>query len=236
MEIFTQSYTVPPEGLSARHLFWMLQESAGDHSRLLGYGEDRMAALGVMWVVIRYYVNCTRWPRPGERLQVQTWPAAARHGFCPRFYQFLDGDGAPLLKASATWAVVDRESRRMVNPHERGVDIEPLVTGTETRLGAAIRRPVTDRERSFTVPEEYLDSNGHMNNTTYFDLAEDCLGLRAAERGLREVTADYVNEALCGETMTVRWGTDGDVCTVTGDADSGPVFRMLLRYFEQKNS
>ena len=230
MYVYREKRTVPQEGLSAQHLFWLLQEAAGAHSGQLGFGEADMRGLGIMWVVIRYLVKAERWPAAEEELTVETWPGQVRHGMCPRFYRILDAGGAVILTASCLWAVVDRETRQMVPPHERGVVIEPLVTGEEAPLPGTIRRPVTDRETLFTVPEAYLDSNGHMNNTRYFDLAEQCTGFRAAQRGLREVTAEYLNEALCGEQIRVRWGVEGNCCTVVGEKDSGHVFRMKLQY------
>lgn len=232
MNVYRREMELPQEGLSARELFWILQEAAAAHSRELGYGETEMGALGVMWVVVRYYVTAERYPRGGERITVETWPGQTRHGMCPRFYLFRDAAGEIILSGSCLWAVVDRESRQMVSPHERGVDIEPLTTGLEARLPAVIRRPVTDRESEYTVPPEVLDTNGHMNNTRYFDLAERCTGLHAAERGLREVTAEYLSEALCGEHMRVLWGVDGRICTVVGESDTGHVFRMKLEYGE----
>ena len=232
MFVSSLSYAIPPEGLSAQRLFWMLQEASADHSTRIGYGEADMRALGVMWVVIRYYVRMERWPAAGETVTVETWPGQTRHGMCPRFYRMLDADGALLLSGSSLWAVVDRQSRQMVAPHERGVEIEPLETGLEEKLPATIRRPVTDRETVFTVPAEYLDGNGHMNNTRYFDLAESCTGFSAARQGLREVTAEYLNEALCGEQIRVRWGVEDGCCTLVGESDGGHVFRMKLQYGE----
>ena len=69
-----------------------------------------------------------------------------------------------------------------------------------------------------------------MNNTRYFDLAEQCTGFCAARRGLREVTAEYLNEALCGEQIRVHWGVEDSTCTVVGESDAGHVFRMKLAY------
>ena len=71
MSVYRENFEIAAEGLSTRLLFWMLQESAGHHSAALGYGEQRMEELGVMWVVIRYVVNCERWPRPGETVTVE---------------------------------------------------------------------------------------------------------------------------------------------------------------------
>ena len=230
MTVFERQIEVPAEGLSTRALFWQLQEASADHSRALGFGEERMAELGVMWVVVRYLVRARRWPQGGEHLRLHTWPGAVRHGMCPRFYRLLDAAGELLLDGCCVWAVVDRQTRQMVQPLERGVSIEPLVTGLESRLPGPLRRAVTDRETVYTVPEEVLDSNGHMNNTRYFDLAERCAGLDARTNGLTEALAEFQNEALLGDRLLLRWGLDGSSLTVLGERGAESVFRMKLSF------
>ncbi len=225
MNTFEENFTVPESGLSTAGLFYFLQEAAGHHSASLDQGQAALVQKGLMWVVIRSIARVARWPEPGETLHLLTWPAAVRHGMCPRYYHFTDANGAPVMDGSAIWAVVDRETRSMVNPDERGVWLEPAVTGLETPLPMPIRRPVTEHKTVFTVPEEYLDENGHMNNTRYFDLAEQVTGLRPP---FRELRTEYISEALCGQVMTVRWGVAGDTVTVVGERETGHVFRMQL--------
>ena len=74
MNMYQETREIPAEGLSAQHLFWILQETSAAHSDSIGYGEESMRTLGVMWVVIRYYVQVQRWPKAGERIVIQTWP------------------------------------------------------------------------------------------------------------------------------------------------------------------
>ena len=225
MNTFQETFTVPEKGLSAAGLFHFLQEASGHHSASLNQGQAALVQKGLMWVVIRNIARMARWPEPGEALQLLTWPAAVRHGMCPRYYHMTDAEGNTILDGSAIWAVVDRETRSMVNPDERGVFLEPAVTGLETPLPMPIRRPATEHETLFTVPEAYLDENGHMNNTRYYDLAMQVTGLRPP---FRELRTEYINEALCGQELTVRWGTAGDTVTVVGERDGSHVFRMQL--------
>ena len=231
MYIHKEELQVPPEGLSLQGLFWILQEASGHHSAALGFAEADMKALGVMWVVIRYGFKAERAIRPGEMLHLETWPGRERHGMCPRFYRIFDAEGLPLLSGTALWAVVDRQSRQMVTPRERGVTIDPLVTGDEPPLPGTVRRPAVDQAADFTVPADYLDGNGHMNNTRYFDLAERCAGLSTRERGLKEITAEFLEEALLGDALTVRWGLDGACATVVGTRGDTTIFRMKISTF-----
>ena len=87
----------------------------------------------------------------------------------------------------------------------------------------------TTREREFTVPYSYVDLNGHMNNTRYFDLAEDCVEAAADGRTLSRVETEYKTEARLGERLSLRWGTDGDRYYLTGSADR-TVFTISLAY------
>jgi acyl-ACP thioesterase len=68
-----------------------------------------------------------------------------------------------------------------------------------------------------------------MNNTRYFDLAEDCVGAAAGGKLLKEIRTEYVNEARFGEELTLRWNGDDGTVFLSGES-SKPVFRMTLRY------
>ena len=227
MEIYEERLRVPPEGLSTGDLFRLMQKISGDHCRRIGYGEPVMEELGLMWVIVRHGAQVLRSPAPGEELLARTWPGPTRHGMCPRYYRIESAEGELLVTGCAVWSVVDRESRKMVVPAERGVEIEPLVTGLESpRPRAPVRLPAAE-SAVYTVPAEVLDENGHMNNTRYYDLAEDCLGTRG--RPLRRAAAEYLSEAREGDTLHLAWGREGARCCLEGRRD-GPAFRMELVY------
>lgn len=227
MEIFEQVWTAPAEGLSTRELFYWLQESAGYQCVPYRLSGDDLRARGLMWVVLRYLVRVRRWPEAGERLRLQTWPGKTRHGMMPRFFRLLDGAGDCLISASSVWTVVDRETRRMVNPDEHGVILETLVTGLEERKPPAPARLPLTESLIYTVTEDVLDTNGHMNNTRYYDLAERCIG-RVGQPPVRIVT-EHQSEIRLDEQMTVSWGRDGERYFLEGVKDA-PVFRMELEY------
>lgn len=227
MDIFEERYSVAPTGLTTGDLFRLMQQVSGDHCRQIGYGEPVMDAKGLMWVIIRHGIRVLRWPVPGERVVARTWPGATRHGMCPRWYRIESENGELLLDGCAIWSVVDRENRKMVTPGAYGIEIEPLVTGLESRRpGAPVRLPATE-SAVYTVPHEVLDENGHMNNTRYYDLAEDLFGTRG--RPLKAALVEYVSEAREGDALRLAWGREGDLFALEGQVD-GPAFRMALEY------
>ena len=230
MEIFRREHRVGPEGLSTQQLFKLLQDSAGDQCIPLHLSGPDLEKKGLMWVIIKYRVSVTRWPQPGERFTAHTWPGKTRHGMMPRFYALKDDAGETLIAVSSVWAVVDRHTRAMVNNDDFGITLEALETGEEIRLPAAIRRLETTQSGSFTVPADYLDENGHMNNTFYYTVAEHCIGRDARRDGLREVMTEHTSEALCGEELALHWGEQDGLWYIVGENGAKCVFRMNLRY------
>ena len=228
MEIFCERTTVSPEGLCTGDLFRLMQKVSGDHCREIGYGEPVMEEKGLMWVITRHGVNVLRWPAPGETLLARTWPGATRHGMCPRYYRIESESGELLITGCAIWSVVGRESRRMVVPEAYGVEIEPFTTGLESRRpGAPLRREGRERAE-YTVSEEVLDENRHMNNTRYYDLAEQLLGTRG--KPLREALVEYSAEAREGDRLLLEWSGEDGLYVISGSNNGTPAFRMNLRY------
>ena len=230
MEVYRREFTVGPEGLTTQQLFRLLQDIAAEQCVPLHLTGPDLEAKGLMWVIIRYRVEISRWPQPGERFTANTWPGKTRHGMMPRFYTLRDEKGEKLLAACSVWAVVDRQTRTMVNNADFGVTLEPLETGEEIRLPGAIKRFETTECGSFTVPADYLDENGHMNNTHYYTVAERCLGRDARIDRLTDIATEHISEALCGEELTLRWGESEGLCYLIGEHGDRPVFRMNLRY------
>ena len=68
-----------------------------------------------------------------------------------------------------------------------------------------------------------------MNNTRYFDMAEDELPAAKAGEALREVRAEYMAEARLGERLHVAWGEENGRYYVNG-AGERPCFKMSLQY------
>ena len=230
MEIFRREHRVGPEGLSTQQLFKLLQDSAGDQCIPLHLSGPDLEKKGLMWVIIKYRVSVTRWPQPGESFTLNTWPGRTRHGMMPRFYTLKTADGALLLAVSSVWAVVDRKTRSMVNNEDFGVTLEALETGEEIRLPGAIKKLETSQSGSFVVPADYLDENGHMNNTHYYTVAEQCIGRDARRDRLVAIATEHVNEALCGETLSIRWGESEGLYYLLGEHGDKVVFRMNLQY------
>ena len=210
-------------------LFELMQEASIRHTEELGMGRERTLDRGLLWMVTHQQAEITRMPEYDELITLESWPGRTMHLLFPRYYRVLDEKGDVLLRASALWALVDQSTRRMVFPDRHGVVIEGSVTGNEIDLPSTPRRAEAGESRDFTVPFSYVDLNGHMNNTRYFDLAEDRIPAASEGRSLRKIAVEYANEARLGDTVRVTIEQDGGTFYVSGDMEK-KVFRLMLAY------
>ena len=215
--------------LRTSELFRMLQEASIRHTEQLGMGRDKTLDRGILWVLLMQRAEIVRMPEYDERIVLKSWPGKTMHLLFPRYYSLETAEGEPLLKASALWSLVDGKTRKVVFPEKYGVVIEGDVTGEEIAMPGSVVKKDTTCERDFTVPYSFVDLNGQMNNTRYFDLCEDCVGAAAAGRKLKGIGVEYQNEARLGETLALRWGAEGESFFLAGETERS-VFRMRLDY------
>ena len=217
--------------LRLSRLFELLQEASIRHTEELGMGRDKTLDKGILWIVGLQRAEISRMPEYDEEIMLKSWPGKTMHLFFPRYYQMETEAGEVLLKASALWTLVDEQTRKVVFPEKYGVVIEGEVTGQEIALPTSPRKLELTEAVPFQVPYSYVDLNGHMNNTRYFDLAEDCIPASREGKPLRLIQTEYASEARLDDQLRVHWGQDGSSFYLQGEGEK-PVFRMRMEYGE----
>lgn len=238
MELFSKQMTILSEQvdrtrtLKPSALLLMLQEIALDHSRALDLGSDKTLYRNLLWVVTRYYFEINRLPRYEETVTLETYPGPVRRVLFPRHFRMTDADGNVLLRASSVWVLIDGEKRTMISPKQYDL---PVYDGLTLSDELPINRPAepieTERTASFAVPYSYLDLNGHMNNTKYFDACIDMIADEAEGKPLRSISAEYQNEIHYRDKVSVSIGHRGNTYLFTGVTEK-PCFRIGLTYGE----
>ena len=213
-------------------LFALLQEAAIAHTEQLGMGREKTLDKGALWIVTLQAAQIRRMPEYDEDVVLRSWPGRTMHVLFPRYCAMDSADGEPLVRASALWTLIDSKSRKLVFPERLGVEIQGVsLPEDEIPLPRASRAVPFTAERDFTVPYSYVDLNGHMNNTRYFDLAEDCIPAAAEGRALRAVNVEFAREVRFGEELHLRWGQEGTRWYITGSGETD-AFRMSFTYEE----
>lgn len=216
--------------LRTSRLFELMQEASIAHTEELGWPRQTTLDRGLLWMIAMQRVEVARMPEYDETVVLRSWPGPMMHVLFPRQYVFEDADGAPLVRASAIWTLVDMETRTMADPDAHGVVIQGVSTGREIALPGIVRPEECDREAGIEVPFSYCDLNGHMNNTRYLDVVEDHLAGPAEGRELASVAVQYSAEVRYGDEVLLRWHEDGDGAFAEGSKDGRDCFRVRLGY------
>jgi acyl-ACP thioesterase len=131
----------------------------------------------------------------------------------PRATVAYDSRGQVLFRSTAIWVLMNTQTRTMVLPGKSGVDVPGILRGTELPAPGSIS-PASLSNRSIrSVGYTLLDRNGHMNNTRYLDWVDDLLSAdfhRA--HPIRDFTVCYLAEAREGQTLTLDWDINDDLC------------------------
>lgn len=236
MNIYEQDYRIAYSDadmnrrLRLSRLFTLLQGAATDHAAILGAGREKTLDRGILWIVTLQQATIRRMPVYDEQVKIVTWPGNPKHLLYPRWYRVVDRQENVLVEASSLWALMDRTTRKAVFPEQSGIVIPGVQTGTEIPLPRSLPAPRTDETAVFTVPFSYVDQNGHMNNTRYFDLAEDRVPAAMRRKALFRVQSEYAREARLDEQITLKSEADGDTFLLAGESEGHKLFRLVLTY------
>ena len=236
MSVYERDYRIKSSDADAKQrlrisrMFTILQEVSIEHTTELKMGRDMTLDRGLLWIVTLQQASITRMPEYDELVHIATWPGNTMHILFPRYYRITDAAGNALIEASALWALMDRNTRKVIFPEEHGVAIKGMRTGKEIPLPRAPKIPKTEESEAFTVPYSYVDLNGHMGNTRYFDLAEDRMPPALRARNLIGIQTEYSREALLNTEVLLKSEVSGDAFLLSGEYEGQKLFRLSLTY------
>ena len=177
----------------------------------------------------RQNVEIARMPVYGEEIVIETWPGRTVHSMYPRYYRILDAEGVPIIQSSAIWILADLNERTLVPSSKSGIEYAFEKRGFELALPSPPRSFFTDKSAAFTVPFSFVDMNGHMNNTRYFDLADNLCPFASQGRDPKRILVEYSAELRLGESYELLYGLEGERFFLKSSGDK-PHFRIVMDY------
>ena len=228
--MYEKTVQVPQTGWKLSSLFHELQEAAGEASALWHASGEDLAGHGLMWVVVRYEASFSQPILPGESITIKTWAQPFRHMMSQRSYILSDQQGNSVVTAAGIWTIVDRNTRKMVDPSVFPVSFPNESVKYSVNRPKAPEKTALIHHGTHVVQPVDLDTNMHMNNTRYFDLVENQLGKKAHEQQIQTVRAAYLNEARMGDRIDFHWGNETDLFYFFGKIKDLSCFEISIRY------
>lgn len=187
--------------LSIEALMNYFQDCSSFHSESLGVGIEFLKDHQLTWMLIGWHVQIYRRPGLGEEITIGTWPYFFKHIKGGRNFVMLDESGNTVARADSEWVLYNIEQNRIAKvPKEISEHYtleEALDMGDLKRL--VIEEDKLEKRDQITVSPFFLDTNGHVNNVNYLNIAEGYV----TKDGYNEFYAEYRNQAFLKDEICV---------------------------------
>ena len=221
-------------------LFQLLQEITVEATEKAGVTRNFTLDRGLLWIIAKQAFDVVRMPAYDETLTIRLYPMKTMHIFFPRYIEIYSkgitryenndlndpkDSGAPIIKGTSLWLLMNEKDRTMVFPDKVGINIEGVKAPEGASLPKAVHLPSHDSgdvifsgSREITAGWSLSDMNGHLNNSRYFDIADDLIPLDEIETlSPKGFQADYVNEILPGDRLFVEYQKTADAWYFRGE-------------------
>lgn len=191
-----------------------LQDCSTFQSEDCGVGIRYLERKGKAWMLSSWRIRIQRYPEFGERIIVGTWPYGSKGIYGYRNFVMEDGAGKRLVEADSTWFLLDLETGLPCRVME--ADVAPY-GAPESRIPMeAGPRKLTlpsscEEGRPITVSAHHIDTNHHVNNVQYVEMAREAAGSRLP---IGELRVDYRKAAVLGDVICPKISRDGTAVTV----------------------
>ena len=179
------------------------QDCTTENSEELGVGFEYLKERKRAWILNSWQVFITRRPEVGEKIEVSTWATGFQGVFGPRDFCLKTAGGEELASAHSLWIYVDTQTGRPMKPTDEEIEVyevgESLPIETVSRkIHLPEDMQVVD---TFSVRQYHIDTNNHVNNAKYIELACEALPEEFSVTGLR---VEYKKAAVYGDKMILK--------------------------------
>lgn len=190
--------------LSLTGIMNYLQDCSTFQSEDLEMGIAYLKALDRAWWVTSWQIIIDRYPALGERITISTWPYDFKGIYGYRNFMIRDSRGQSLVRANSVWFFYDTKNQRPVRAQASDIrgygETEPRI-----EMEYAPRRIALPEEyeegKPIVVSRHHLDTNHHVNNAQYVEMAKELL---PEDICVKELRAEYKKAAVLGDCMIPR--------------------------------
>lgn len=177
------------------------QDCSTFHSEDAGLGMKYLKEKGLAWVLSSWQIVVNRYPVIGEHVTVGTQPYDMKGFFGYRNFCMIDEKGCYAAKANSLWTLLN------TNTSKPSPVTEDMILGYG--LGEKLKMEYAPRkiavlqggviQEPFIVKKHNIDTNHHVNNQQFVDIAMDFLPEKFAVSQLR---VEYKKQAFLGDVLT----------------------------------
>lgn len=211
------------------------EHMATAHAWSLGMDKTFYNERHIVYLVGRQAFQFYKVPAMRDTLTMTTYPEQSRRAANKRIMVLRSQSGEELARVDTRWTLVDTDTQKIIRhiPEEmekrwnEQVDWElPQMVPKAGQLTSAGVR---------LAGYSLCDTNRHINNASYIDVACDALPLEVIEQGpMRFGVIKYHRQVLLGEEMELLYGRaeqeEGPGWYITGRREDKAAFELFCRF------
>ena len=186
--------------LTLASLLNYFQDCSTFHSEDLGLGLDYLTRRHMMWMLCYWQIAVERYPRQCERVRIGTAPYEFKNFMGSRNFVMMSESGDYLAKANSLWILLDTDKQKPVLPPEEMLERYEISPRLDMDYAPRkIELPGSGgEEEPIIVKKHHLDTNNHVNNGQYVDIAMEFL---PPDFVIRQMRAEYKKQALLNDVL-----------------------------------
>ena len=206
--------------LTMASLINYFQDCSTFHSEDLGLGVECLKKEHLVWVLSSWQIVVERYPRLCERVTVGTLPYDMKGFLGYRNFAMLDEAGNYIAKANTLWSLLNTDTGKPSMIPEKMVDGYRLEEKLEMEY--APRKIVIPAGsvtgEALVVKKHHLDTNHHVNNQQFIQMAMEYL---PDAFPIRQIRAEYKKQAFLDDVLIPAVAEEGNRIVVTLGDEAG---------------
>jgi acyl-ACP thioesterase len=181
------------------------QDCSTFQSEDIGKGITYLTAHHKAWWLTSWQIIIDRYPALGEEIEISTWPYEFKGFYGYRNFTICDKKGNYLVRANSIWFLFDTQKARPVKIQEE--DIKGYYIGENKQLDMdyaprkiKVMEPFAEAE-PVTIGKHHIDTNHHVNNAQYVEIAREVL---PDEETIVELRVEYKKAAAFKDVVYPR--------------------------------
>ena len=186
--------------LTMASLLNYFQDCSTFQSEDLGLGVRYMKEQNLVWVLSFWQIVVERYPEIGEQVQIGTQPYEFKWFMGYRNFLMQTDKGECLAMANSVWSLLDVSTGKPKNPTDKM--LEGYKMSEKLPMEYAPRKIVIPQQGIFQEPivvkKHHLDTNHHVNNGQYVNIA---LSYLPEDFEIGQLCAEYRKQAFLEDLL-----------------------------------
>ena len=222
--------------LTNKGILRMMQEIAGIHSQIAGYGLNNIPKTGLAWLLLNWKLRVFLRPKWEETLTINTWSRSQNALFSYRDLEVYDSNNNLVAIATSKWLLFDVNKQTISKTTSEMRDKFESTDKSvfEEKFTEKLKEPENSNfVLEYTIQRRDIDTNHHVNNLNYLDFAYEALPEDVYKNGeFNNVEIMYKHEAKLGDTLMIYYAhTEQDEHIITiKDKETGILHTIIKLY------